>query len=69
MMVKIALAVALHGVEESALDAASARLLRPPPAKRTRTNDGMPGTKGIQLRGLVARVIVVGVVVIVVARV
>jgi hypothetical protein len=36
MIFRIALAVAMHGVDESALEAAAARLLRPPPAERSR---------------------------------
>jgi hypothetical protein len=34
MIVRIALAFALHGVDESALEAVATRLLRPPPAGR-----------------------------------
>jgi hypothetical protein len=53
MIVRIALAVALHGVDESALEATSARLLRPPPAERA-------GTKVVLLRVRVVVVVVVG---------
>ena len=53
MIISIALAVALHGVDESALEAAAARLLRPPPAERA-------GTKVVLLRARVAVGVVVG---------
>ena len=52
MIARIALAVALHGVDESSLDAAAARLLRPPPAERA-------GIKELILRDLVVEGVVV----------
>ena len=62
MIDKIALAVALHGVDESALEAVAARLLRPPPADKE-------GIKVVLLRALVADGVVVdGVVVNAAAR-
>ncbi len=61
MIDKIALAVALHGVDESALEASAARLLRPPPANRK-------GIKVVLLRALVADGIVVGGVVVIAAE-
>jgi hypothetical protein len=62
MIDKIALAIAMHGVDESALEAAAVRLLRPPPAERA-------GKKVVLLRALVADGVVVdGVVVNAAAR-
>ncbi len=61
MIDKIALAVALHGVDESALEAAAARLLRPPPADTE-------GIKVVLLRALVAVGVVVGGVVAIAAE-
>ncbi len=61
MIDMIALAVALHGVDESALEAVAARLLRPPPANRE-------GIKVVLLRALVAVGVVVGGVVVIAAE-
>ncbi len=52
MMERIALAVPLHGVDESSLVDVVARLLLPPPADRT-------WTKGVSLRVLVVVDVVV----------
>ena len=62
MIDRIALAVALHRVDESDLEVVVARLLRPPPAERA-------GIKVVLLRALVADGVVVdGVVVNAAAR-
>jgi hypothetical protein len=49
---RIALAVALHGVDESAHEVVAARLLRPPPEERS-------GMKVVLLRALVADGVVI----------
>ncbi len=61
MIDKIALAVALHGVVESALEAATAKLLRPPPADKE-------GIKVVLLRAPVVVSVVVGGVVAIAAE-
>ena len=60
MIARIALAVALHGVNETVLEADAARLLRPPPADRE-------GIKVVLLLALVAVGVIVGGVVVIAA--